>query len=142
MEETETRGLSAAPGAAALLQQLTENQWAVVTSGGRNVALLRLRTAGLNPPRVLITAEAVTRHKPDPEGYLTAASRLGLGHSDCIVVEDSPTGVAAGKAAAMRVIGVLTNYPPASLKDADALVPALSDLRVGHAGATGLSVEF
>ena len=144
MEEVETRGLRAAPGAAGMLRQLSEAQRAIVTSGSRVVATLRLRTAGLPIPGVFVTAGDVARGKPDPEPYLLGASRLGVAPADCVVVEDSPPGVGAGKAAGMRVIAVLTTYPAAALSGADARLGALADLRVRSAApaSTGLTLDF
>jgi sugar-phosphatase len=144
MEEVEARGLRAAPGAAALLRQLSEAQRAIVTSGSRAVATLRLRTAGLPIPGVFVTAGDVERGKPDPEGYLLAAGRLGVAPSDCVVVEDSPPGVAAGKAAGMRVIAVLTTYPAVALSGADVPLDALADLRVRPAAlpSRDLTLDF
>src|SRR5437588_7993647 len=144
MEEVETRGLRAALGAAGLLRQLSEAQRAIVTSGSRAVATLRLRTAGLPIPGVFVTAGDVKKGKPDPEGYLLAASRLGVVPADCVVVEDSPPGVAAGKAAGMRVIALLTTYPAAALMGADARLSALADLQVRPAAlpSRDLTLDF
>jgi sugar-phosphatase len=130
MEAVEASGLVAFPGAHELLAAIPSGRWAVVTSGSLPVATLRLGTAGIVPPAVFITAGDVRKGKPDPEGYLAAAGRLGLCPSDCIVVEDSPTGVAAGKAAGMRVVAVATTYPPDALAAADVRLPALAALRV------------
>ena len=141
MEEVETRGLEPVPGAAALVARLGDAQCAVVTSGSRMVATLRLRTVGLPIPRVFITADDVRRAKPDPEGYLRAAHRLGVEPADCLVIEDSPTGLAAGKAAGMRVVAVLTTHTAAALADAYAQLASLSELRV-DAGPAGLTLEF
>ena len=141
MEEVETRGLSPAPGAADLLARLGPERCAVVTSGSRRVASLRLRTAGLSAPRVFITSNDVRRGKPDPEGYLMAADRLGLAAADCVVVEDSPPGVGAGKAAGMRVIALLTTHGPEALAAADARVPSLDRLRIA-VQASGVAVEY
>jgi len=93
---------------------------------------------------VFVTAGDVERGKPDPEGYLLAASRLGVAPADCVVVEDSPPGVAAGRAAGMRVIAVLTTYPAAALTGADARLGALADLRVRPAAvpSKGLTLDF
>src|SRR5437660_11260697 len=91
MEEVETRGLRAAPGAAGLLRQLSEAQRAIVTSGSRAVATLRLRTAGLPIPGVFVTAGDVVGGQPDPEPYLLGASSLGVAPSDSVVTEHSPT---------------------------------------------------
>jgi mannitol-1-/sugar-/sorbitol-6-phosphatase len=79
--------------------------WAVVTSADDRLARARMGAVGIDPP-LLISTDDITRPKPDPEGYLLAASRLGVPPADCLVVEDAPAGVAAGRAAGMRVVGV------------------------------------
>jgi sugar-phosphatase len=135
MEEVETRGLAPAAGAAVLIRQLRDDQWAIVTSGSRAVAALRLGTVGLAAPPVFITASDVTRGKPDPEGYLLAADRLKVPPRACVVFEDSPPGLAAGKAAGMRVIALLTTHTATHLGDADARVGALSDIGIEPSAA-------
>ncbi len=136
MEAVETRGLVAFPGARELVATLGD-RWAVVTSGSPPVASLRLRTAGLPFPAVFITSRDVARGKPDPEGYFAAAGRLGVAAPDCVVVEDSPTGVAAARAAEMRVIAILSTHPAPALGGADVVLPALARLAVrrGDGGA-------
>ena len=141
MEETETRGLAPFPGAAALRGVLGESRHAIVTSGSRAVATLRLTTAGLAIPPVFVTASDVRRGKPDPEGYRLAAGRLGVPPAECVVVEDSPPGVAAGKAAGMRVIAVLTTHAREQLALADVRLGALAHLHVETAEA-GLNVTY
>ncbi len=73
---------------------------------------------------MFITAEGVRRGKPDPEGYLLAAARLGVELAACVVIEDSPPGVAAG----MRVIAVTTTHRPAALAGADEVIERLDEL--------------
>ena len=136
MEAGETRGLAAAPGAAELLERIGAGRWGIVTSGSQVVASLRLRTAGLPTPDVFVTSDQVRRGKPDPEGYLTAAGRLGVPSGDCVVIEDSPPGIAAGKAAGMRVIAVLMTYPAAAVAQADARTARLADI-VARPDASG-----
>jgi sugar-phosphatase len=80
-----------------LLERLAR-PWAVVTTADRRLADARLAAAGLVPP-LLITIEDVKRGKPDPEGYLLAARRLGVEPRRCLVVEDTATGLQAGRAA-------------------------------------------
>jgi mannitol-1-/sugar-/sorbitol-6-phosphatase len=133
MEEVESRGLDVVPGAAALLALLGDRQWAVVTSGSLVVASLRLRTGGIPIPPVLVTAGDVRRGKPDPEGYLLGARRLGVEPEECLVIEDAPPGVAAGKAAGMRVIALLTTHKAEQLADADARLDSLAALRIAVA---------
>lgn len=89
------------PGALELLAVL-DLPWAVVTSADLRLARARLGAAGITAP-VLVTVDDISRGKPDPEGYLLAARRLGVEPVRCIVVEDAPAGVAAGRAAGARV---------------------------------------
>ncbi|WP_448613765.1 HAD-IA family hydrolase [Modestobacter sp. URMC 112] len=99
-------GTTAVPGVLQLVPQLDGVPWAVVTSGVRELATARLRAAGVVPPAVVVTAEDVTAGKPDPEGYASAAARLGLAPADVLVLEDSGSGIAAGRAAGCRVVGI------------------------------------
>jgi sugar-phosphatase len=80
--------------------------YAVVTSADRALATARLRAAGIGPPGVLVTASETRRGKPHPEGYLTAAERLGVAAGECLVVEDSQVGAHAGLAAGAVVAAV------------------------------------
>lgn len=107
LEVDSASGVRAIPGAAKLLGALPTGCWAIVTSGLRALALARLRAAGLPVPDVLITADTVAHGKPHPEGYLAAAQGLGLLPADCVVFEDAPDGIAAGRAAGVgAVVGI------------------------------------
>jgi mannitol-1-/sugar-/sorbitol-6-phosphatase len=103
-------GIVEVPGARRLLDGLKPHQWAIVTSASRALATLRMRCAGLPIPEVLISADDVRNGKPDPEGYLKAASRLGVSPERCIVVEDSPAGILAGQRAGMKILGITTTF--------------------------------
>src|SRR6218665_292250 len=105
-EASDVDGVVAIRGADALLEALIPHPHAIVTSA--NVALMnaRMSAAALTVPPTAVTAENVTRSKPDPEGFLLGASLLGLDPADCIVFEDSGAGIQAGLAAGMRVVGV------------------------------------
>jgi mannitol-1-/sugar-/sorbitol-6-phosphatase len=96
----------AVAGAAGLLASLPPAVWAVVTSGTPALATARLRAAGLPLPGAMVTGHDVRTGKPDPEGYLLGARLLGLRPEDTVVFEDSPAGIAAGRAAGARVVGV------------------------------------
>jgi sugar-phosphatase len=133
-ESTETDGIYEVPGARELLASLPADAWAIVTSGIRPVAELRIRHTGLPTPRVLIPADEVRHGKPHPEGYLTAAARLGVDPERCIVIEDTPPGIEAAHAAGMRVIAIASTYPPAALGKADAVVGELTSIRLNHDG--------
>src|SRR4051812_42041525 len=89
-------------GAAELLRLLPPGSWAVATSGPKAGAVDRLRRAGLPIPAVLVGAEDVVHGKPSPDVYLEAARRLGMAPADCVVVEDAPAGIEAGRAAGGR----------------------------------------
>jgi sugar-phosphatase len=88
----------------------------------------RLRAAGLPVPPVLITADDVHFGKPHPEGFLLAAKALGVPPTSCVVVEDSPAGVAAGKAAGALVVALTTTHSADVLTAADIVVSDLSEL--------------
>jgi mannitol-1-/sugar-/sorbitol-6-phosphatase len=123
----DTDGVVALPGAAALLAGFGPDRVAIVTSCTAPLAAARLRAAGLEPPPVLVTADRLAQGKPDPEGYLLAARELGADPADCVVLEDAPAGVEAGRAAGMRVIGVLTTHSPQDLAAAHERVATVAD---------------
>jgi len=114
--------------AAELVAKLQGRPHAIVTSGSRRAAEARLRYVGLPFPTVLITADDVQAGKPAPDGYQLAARRLKMQPADCVVIEDSPAGVQAGKAASMRVIGVASTHKPEELQEADAVVTQIGDI--------------
>ena len=128
-EEIESvEGLLPLPGARELVSSVPADRFAVVTSGSRALAVARLRAAGLPVPEVLVTAEQVEAGKPDPAGYLRAAALLGVDPSECLVLEDAPAGVAAGLAAGMTVIAVLTTNDESALRAAHRRVRSLRAL--------------
>ena len=96
-------GVIAVEGIHAFIEALDPGTWAIVTSAPRTLAEVRLRAADLPIPDVMITAEDVQRGKPDPQGFLLGAQRLGVNIGECLVFEDSPAGVAAAKAAGADV---------------------------------------
>jgi sugar-phosphatase len=138
-EEADVDGLRAVPGAATLLAGLPPDRWAVVTSAHRSLAVNRLGALGLPLPQVLVCGDEIARGKPDPEGYLAAAERLGTPPGACVVVEDAPVGVEAAHRAGMRVVALTTNYPEAALAAADARIPDLRTLE-GALGNLGWSI--
>jgi sugar-phosphatase len=127
VESYETEGLAEVPGVARVVRLLPPTSWAIVTSAVRSVAEHRLRYVGLKVPATFITADQVTSGKPDPEGYLEAAARLGLEPRDCIVIEDSLAGIQAARAAGMRAIGICGEAELSTLKMADAVVHSFGD---------------
>jgi sugar-phosphatase len=120
-------------GAIELLQALPERAWCVVTSGTRNLAIARMKVAGLPLPKILVGADDVSKGKPDPEPYLKGAELLGFSAAECIVIEDALAGVRAAHAAKMDVIAVASTYTVEELKEADAVVKGLQQIRVTEA---------
>jgi mannitol-1-/sugar-/sorbitol-6-phosphatase len=125
-----TLGLTAAPGARALIEQLPPSCWAVVTSGVRAVAEHRLRTVGLTIPPVMVCADEVVHGKPDPEGFLAAAARLRVSPPACVVVEDAPAGLEAAHAGGMSAVAVTSTHPPDALRMANIIVHSLEAVTV------------
>jgi mannitol-1-/sugar-/sorbitol-6-phosphatase len=140
-EATTTEGVYEVPGARELLEPLPLEVWAIVTSGIRTVATLRIRYTNLPMPRVLVCADEIQHGKPHPEGYLTAAMRLGRAATDCVVVEDTPAGLEAARAAGMRAIGVCGTYAASSLAIADLIVTRLDELRISR-NADGAQLDI
>jgi len=96
----------------------------------------RARTRGAI--RVVVAGDDVTRGKPDPEPYLTAAARLGVDPRDCVAIEDSPGGLRSAMAAGAKTIGVpnivAVDPAPGLSRFPDLLSITLADLAAVHAG--------
>jgi sugar-phosphatase len=139
LEAADVDSVIAIPGAPELLAAMDGLPWAVVTSMDPVQLAARSNAAGLPLPEVIVTALDVERGKPDPSGYLQAASRLGFDPVACVVIEDSPAGVRAGRAAGCTVIAVTTSHDRSDLTEADLIIP---DLRAVTAvpGAVEVSV--
>jgi HAD superfamily hydrolase (TIGR01509 family) len=125
--------LVALPGVRDVLDWLDEQAIprAIVTSTPRENLDLVLETLGLAGRfGALVAEEDAARGKPDPEGFLVAAERLGVPPARCTVIEDAPAGLEAARAAAMRTIALTTTRPAADLDTADLVVGSLADARV------------
>jgi sugar-phosphatase len=127
-QAVDTDGLRPIRGAPAALRALRGDRVAVVTSGTRPLALARLAAVGIEPPAVMVFAGDVECGKPDPEGYLTAARRLGADPAEALVVEDAPPGIEAGRAAGMATVAVPTTHAPEELQRADVVLGSLEEL--------------
>src|SRR6267143_2627674 len=120
LEIEDVEGIVALPGAAELLRTLPATRYAIVTSATRPLAEVRLRAAGLHVPENLVTARDVQRGKPNPDPYLMGARNLGVAPAECVVIEDAPSGIRAGRAAGARVVALRTTASDAQLQDAGA----------------------
>lgn len=138
-ETADTDGVTEVPGAAAFLASLRGLPHALVTSADAALAGARMAAAGLPVPGVRITAESVGASKPDPEGFLKGAAELGADPADCVVFEDSGAGIAAGRAAGMRVVGVGAR---AATHGPDAVVRDLTQVRVEAGDGPGIRLHL
>ena len=97
----------------------------VASQGKRSKIDLVLTLTGLDhlfPPHARFSSYSVARGKPAPDVFLHAASTMGAEPSGCLVVEDTPSGVLAGIAAGMRVIGYAADADEDALRTAGAQI--------------------
>lgn len=142
-EIDDVEGIVVLPGALDLLKNLPADRWTIATSCTRALAEVRLRAAELPIPERMVTSADVTNGKPHPEPFLKAATKLGLHASDCVVLEDVPAGVRAGKAAGARVIALRTTVEDQELRTAgaDFILNSCSDISARHS-SNGLTLQF
>ena len=124
------------PGAAELLAEVRAAGVPVALVSSSYRALVdSVLAGGVGPFELTLAGDEVGQAKPSPEPYLTAAERLGVDPARCVVVEDSPSGVAAGEAAGAAVVavpsvpGVLFDPAPRRLVASSLTDVRLSDLR-------------
>lgn len=135
--------LRAVPGVAEVIAGLDVDH-CVASSGSHQRILLALATVGLLDAfaGAIYSAEDVAHGKPAPDLFRHAAAMRSARPGRCVVVEDSPAGVAAARAAGMTVFGFARRTPAARLAGADAIfddMAALPDLLAAHARPGGLS---
>ena len=82
----------------------------------------------------MVTSENVRLGKPDPDVFLQAAALIGVEPGSCVVFEDAPVGIQAGKAGGMKVVAVATSHPAASLQQADLVLDGLQDATLDKIG--------
>ncbi|HJZ68247.1 MAG TPA: HAD family phosphatase [Blastocatellia bacterium] len=126
------------PGAAEFIRQAASNYPLAVASGALRCEIdLVLKYGGLRDCfSVIVSAEDVSRSKPDPEPFIRAWELLKLSTAEnlrrheCLVIEDSIHGVSAARRARMRCLAVTNSYPRETLLKADAVVDSLYELRL------------
>jgi sugar-phosphatase len=122
--------LAVLPGVLDLLAALPLNRWTVVTSATERLARVRLAQGGIPVPPRLVTADSVSRGKPDPAPYLAGAALLGFAPQECVVFEDAETGVKAGRAAGCTVVATTFSHPVGSLSAAHYLIEDVTRVKV------------
>ena len=131
------------PGVRALIANIPPHRWTVVTSATERLARLRLAGAGFTVPGRLVTAETVNEGKPNPAPYLAGAALLGLPPEDCVVFEDSASGVASGCAAGCTVIATTFSHEAEHLECATWLVRDLTGITASTLpNSEGLALRF
>jgi mannitol-1-/sugar-/sorbitol-6-phosphatase len=130
MEIEDSEGLTVLPGVLDLIAALPTRRWAVVTSATERLARSRLAAAGIPVPEKMVSADQVTCGKPNPEPFLVGAALLGVAPAECVVFEDSPSGVAAGRGAGCTVVATTFSHSAESLDAAHYLVRDLTGIRV------------
>ncbi len=125
-------GLTAVPGVAAAIDavEAAGHATCVASSGDHAKMAFTLGMTGLHERFAgrIFSATEVERGKPAPDLFLHAAARMGFAPADCVVVEDSPLGVRAARAAGMRVVGFAARTPPERLGAADVVISAMAEL--------------
>lgn len=120
------------PGIVPLLHDLRGRGFrlGLVTGSARSVVNESLAPTGVAEFfDIVVTGDEVTRGKPDPEPYLTAAKRLGLPPSACLVVENAPLGIQSARAAGMNCVALETTLPAGQLAAAQRVFPDARALR-------------
>ena len=131
-EKSLSTNLKAFDGAKALPQQLKERGLKLgLVSGSTAVQVnIVLNFLGINDLfEVVISIDDVAHSKPNPEGFLLGAQKLGVTPEECVVLEDATAGVRAGKAAGMYVIAVRNNGDQ-DLSEADEVVNNLTEVKI------------
>ncbi|MFI5659400.1 HAD-IA family hydrolase [Streptomyces sp. NPDC051684] len=137
VEDVPNGGTKVLPGTLDLLTSLPDENWAVVTSATRRLAEARLAAVGIKTP-LLIAADDITHGKPNPEPFLLAAGKLGVDPERCVVFEDAPAGLTAGRVGGMKTVALTTTHEAHELS-ADVVV---KDLSAVSAQVTDAGVEI
>ena len=119
------------PGAVSLLESIRKGNFRLGLVSSAPVENIELVLGELGLEGVfdcIVCGRDVSESKPSPQICLTAAERLGLKPGDCLVIEDSPLGVKAARAAGMRCLAVASTRPPQELEEADRVVDSLENL--------------
>ena len=129
IELADGEGIAVLPGVLDLLAILPADRWTVVTSATESLARIRLAAGGLPVPDRLVTADSVNEGKPHPAPFLAGAALLGFKPQECVVFEDSSSGVKAGRAAGCTVVATTFSHSADSLDDAHYLVTDLTGVK-------------
>lgn len=143
LEIADKEDLEVLEGVASILRLVPEKFWTIVTSATERLARSRLAFTGIPVPKHIVTGDMVANGKPHPEPYIKGARILGLAPADCIVIEDSPSGSKAGRAAGCKVLATTFSHRVDQLAAADWIVASLAKVRITILPEDqGLELEF
>ena len=139
-EIADVAGIEPIAGAGRFLEALPRDRWAIVTSAPRDLAVVRLKAAGLPWPPLLIAGEDVKNGKPAPDCFLLAAETLAQPIEDCLIFEDAPAGIEAAETAGAAVV-VITATHRTLLQTRHPSVASYDDLiaDIAHDGSLQIS---
>jgi len=140
--EEEQSGVTAFPGAGELLSSIPSHRWTIVTSASEKMMRSRLASVGIVSPQSIVGGDSVTRGKPDPEGYLRGAALLTRSPHECLVVEDAPAGICAGRSAGSQVLAVASSHDLEELWQADWIVASLDQIQLSIGDSATLKLRF
>ncbi len=140
--EEEQLGVEAYAGARELLCSIPSHRWTVVTSASEKMMRSRLAAAGIAVPASVVGGDTVTRGKPDPEGYLRGAALLTRPPHECLVIEDAPAGIQAGRSAGCLVLAVASSHEVQDLRQADWIVASLDQIQLSISDSATLKLRF
>ena len=127
------RNLKPLPGVIKLITSLEEHGFKMALASSAPIENIQLLSTGLgieNRFQAIISDKDVTQGKPNPQGFLLAAQRLGVEPRNCIVIEDAVAGVAAAKRAGMHCLAITNTHPRESLAEADLIVDTLEGVSI------------
>ncbi len=126
-------------GIVELIEELKENNIKVAINSGAIAADIKIMLAGSaieDSFDVIVSADDITKGKPDPQGYKLALEKLNavsdspISAKQCVVIEDSRWGITSAKKAGMHVIAVTNSYTADELKDAEMIINSVRQLKI------------
>lgn len=136
-EQVVRDGVTPFPGVQRLIETASASLPVAICSGALRSDIDAILPAVLDERyadrfRAIVTADDVTRSKPDPESYALACDRLGVNPAHALAIEDTPAGLASARAAGMRTLAVTNTCTADFLADADRVVDSLEQVTLDN----------
>ncbi|MFA5291624.1 MAG: HAD-IA family hydrolase [Phycisphaerae bacterium] len=118
------------PGTGEFIAQCKKMNKKIAVASSADIRKVKGNLAEIKIPAetfdAVIAGGDVERKKPAPDIFLLAAEKIGLDPKDCLVIEDAPSGIKAGKAAGCKCLAIMSSFTPVQLDDADFFAPDLA----------------